>query len=55
MRWAILKWNNLVREREKWADVVGTVMNFGVPSNTWNVLTSWGTNSFSGKKFVPWE
>jgi len=40
MRWAIVNWINLAREREKWVDVVGKVMNIGVPSNTWNFLTS---------------
>jgi hypothetical protein len=40
-----MDWINVARARDKWRVVVDMVMDFQVPKNTGNLLSSWGTVS----------
>jgi hypothetical protein len=42
-----MEWIHLAQNRDKWQAVVCTVMNPWFPWNVENLLTSWGTSSFS--------
>jgi hypothetical protein len=47
-----MNWIDLAQERDRWPDVVTTVMNLQFPENAGNFLTSWGPVSFSGRTLL---
>jgi hypothetical protein len=38
--WEGLDWNDLAHDRDRWLAVLNSVMNFGLPYNSGNFLTS---------------
>jgi len=47
--WVGLDWISLAQGYDRWQALVNVVMNFQVPQNRGNFLTSWGPVSFSGR------
>jgi hypothetical protein len=45
--WSGVDWINLAQDRDKWPDLVKTVMLLRFPQDEGNFFTSWGTVSFS--------
>jgi transposase len=45
-------WIDLAQDRDRWRDLVYTVMNIRVPQNAGNFLSSLGHFSFSGRTLL---
>jgi len=50
--WKAVDGIGLAQERDKWRTVVSMVMNAQLPYNIENFLSSWGTDSFSGRTLL---
>jgi len=52
IRWEGVDWMNLSQDRDKWWDLMNTVMNLWVPWKAVNFLTRWVAVNFCSKTLL---